>query len=126
MSLYRTAYCGPNGVCSIEVSLYRTAYGGPNGVLSLEVSLYRAAYSGPNGVLSIEVSLYRTTYSGPNDVLSIEVSLCCFIDEIALSSCYNENCLERVLCVSGLSRLTSGYLGILLHSILGLPVYGDH
>ena len=37
---YRTAYCGPNGVLSIEVSLYRTNYCGPSGVLSIEVSLY--------------------------------------------------------------------------------------
>ena len=42
----------------IEVSLYRTAYCGPNGVLIIEVSLYRTAYCGPNGVLIIEVSLH--------------------------------------------------------------------
>ena len=44
--LYRTVYCGPNGVLSIEGPLYRTVYCGPNGVLSIEVSLlqYRTVY----------------------------------------------------------------------------------
>ena len=37
VSLYSTAYCGPNGVLIIEVSLYRTAYCGHNGVLIIEV-----------------------------------------------------------------------------------------
>ena len=39
-SIYRTAYCGPRGVLSIEVSLYRTAYCVPNGVLIIEVPSY--------------------------------------------------------------------------------------
>ena len=73
--MYRTAYCGLNGVLSIEVSLYRTVYCGLSGVLSIEVSLYRTACCGLNGVLSIEVSLYRTAYYGLNGILTIEVLL---------------------------------------------------
>ena len=38
--MYRTAYCGTNGVLIIEVLLYRTAFCGPNGVPIIEVSLY--------------------------------------------------------------------------------------
>ena len=64
VSLYRTAYCGPNGVLIREVSLYRTAYCGPNGVLIVEVSLYRTAYCGPNGVLIVKVSLYAFSICG--------------------------------------------------------------
>ena len=56
--MYKTAYCGPNGVLTIEVPLYRTVYCGPHGVLTIEVPLYRTAYCGPNGVLTIEVPLY--------------------------------------------------------------------
>ena len=57
-ALYRTVYCGPNGVLIIDVPLYRTVYCDPNGVLNIEVSLYRTVYCGPNGVLIIEASLY--------------------------------------------------------------------
>ena len=76
VSLYRTVYCCPSGVLIIEVLLYRTVHCGPSGVLIIEVSLYRTAYCGPNGVLIIEVPLYRTAYCGPKDVLITEVSLC--------------------------------------------------
>ena len=61
--MYRTVYCGPNGVLITEVLLYRTAYYGPNGVLITEVSLYRTAYYNPNGVLITEVSLYSLSMS---------------------------------------------------------------
>ena len=60
--MYRTVYCGPNGVLIIKVPLYRTVYCGPNGVLLTEVSLYRTVYCGPNGVLIIEVPLHTVEY----------------------------------------------------------------
>ena len=63
---------------SLEGSLYRTAYCSPNGVLIIEGSLYRTAHCGSNGVhvVVVVVSLLgrfhfacRTAYYGPNDVL---------------------------------------------------------
>ena len=81
------------------VSLYRTAYCDPNGVHIIEVSMYRIAYCGPNGVLIRKVSLYRTPYCGPNDVLNIEVHCIQYSDSICIIYYVTDQLFGRRLMV---------------------------
>ena len=79
--LYRTVYCGTDGVLIIEVPLYRTVYCGPNGVLCIEVPQYRTVYCGPCGVLCIEVHCsvhlrFPTVFSTCRLTDAVERSVC--------------------------------------------------